>query len=169
MGKGLRRALYACVAALAATGVWYAIPRYADLYFGRDWPALAPPGLLMKLHGAFALASLLVLGGIWQVHVRLRIRRAENRAPGLALLAAVAFLIVSGYLLYYAGSRDLREWSGLAHTAVGVALVAIIVWHVRGAGKVAARRARRIARAAQSAPPARMVAEEGLEPPTQGL
>ena len=170
MSTGLRRSLYACVAALVVTGVWYAIPRYADLYFGRDWPALAPPGLLMKTHGAFAIAFLLALGAIWQVHVRLRIRRADNRVPGLTLLAAVAFLVATGYLLYYAGSRELREWSSLAHTACGVALVGIVVWHARGAGKTAARRARRNARARRpAAVPDRLVAEEGLEPPTQGL
>ena len=140
MSAALRRALYACMAALAATGILYAVPRYADLYFGRDWPSVAAPGLLMKVHGALAVWALLLLGGIWQIHVRARIRRPDNRAAGVVLAAAMAFLAVTGWLLYYAGARGLREVSSLAHTACGVAVLIVILWHVRRGRAILARR-----------------------------
>ena len=143
MSAGLRRALYVCMAALATTGVLYAVPRYADLYFDRDWPWVAGPGLIMKAHGALAIWSLLLLGGIWQVHSRARIRRPDNRAAGLVLAAAMAFLAATGWLLYYAGARDLREASGLAHTACGVAVLAVLFWHVRRGRSIVARRRKR--------------------------
>lgn len=142
MSAGLRRALYVCMAALAATGVLYAVPRYADLYFDRDWPWIAGPGPIMKAHGALAIWSLLLLGGIWQVHVRARIRRPDNRAAGLVLAAAMAFLAATGWLLYYAGARELREVSSLAHTAAGVAVLAVMLWHVRRGRSIVARRRR---------------------------
>ena len=140
MPAGLRRSLYLCTLGLVATGILYAVPRYADLYLERDWPAVAPLGTIMKVHGAFAFWSLLLLGGIWQVHVRARIRRPANRATGLAVLALMAFLVASGFLLYYIGSRDLREWSGLTHTAAGIAVAALVVWHVRRGNRIAASR-----------------------------
>lgn len=130
MAAALRRSLYVCILGLLVSGVLYAVPRYADLYFELDWPALAP-GTLMKIHGAFAFWCLLLLGGIWQVHVRARVRRPTNRGLGLALLGVMAFLVASGFLLYYVGSRELREWSSLSHTAVGLAIVGLIAWHVR--------------------------------------
>ena len=136
----LRRSLYACLFVLAATGVAYAIPRYADLYFGREWPAVASPALMMKLHGAFSFWALLLLGGIWQVHVRVRIRRPANRGAGLVLIGAMTFLTVSGYLLYYLGSREAREFSSVAHTVCGLAVVAILAWHIRYGWRAARRR-----------------------------
>ena len=159
MNAALRRALYACMAALAATGVLYAIPRYGDLYLERDWPTVVSPALLMKVHGALAIWALLLLGGIWRTHVRARVRRPDNRVAGLVLVAAMAFLTASGWLLYYAGSRGLREFSSLAHTACGVAVLAVMLWHVRR-GRAAVRRrsetrARRYVRAtaARDSPP----------------
>lgn len=100
----------------------------------------------MKAHGAFSFWALLLLGVVWRGHVRSRPRRAANRPTGLALCAAMALLVVSGYLLYYVGSLELREASGLVRTARGLGLPAILAWHVRrGAGiRARSRRADRI-------------------------
>ena len=71
--------------------------------------------------------------------MRSRLRRPANRRTGLALCAAMAVLVVSGYLLYYVGSRELREASGLAHTACGLGLLAIMVLHVRRGASIRPR------------------------------
>lgn len=142
MSGTLRWSLYVCVLALTVSGVLYAVPRYADLYLELDWPAAASPALLMKLHGAFSFWSLLLLGVVWRGHVRSRLRRTANRPSGLALCAAMAVLVVSGYLLYYVGSLELREASGLVHTACGLGLLAILAGHVRRGASIRARRRR---------------------------
>lgn len=139
MSETLRWSLYVCVFALTVSGVLYAVPRYADLYLELDWPAVVSPGLLMQAHGAFSFWALLLLGVVWQAHVRSRLRRPANRRTGLALCAAMAVLVVSGYLLYYIGSRELREASGLAHTACGLGLLAIMVLHVRRGASIRPR------------------------------
>lgn len=54
----------------------------------------------------------------------------------------MALLVVSGYLLYYVGSLELREASGLVHTACGLGLLAIMAWHVRRGASIRTRRGR---------------------------
>ncbi len=129
MNQTIRRLLYASVLVLLVTGVLYAVPRYADLYFDQDWSPIVSAGLLMKMHGAFALWITVLLGIIWQAHVRLRMHRPFNRPGGFTLAVILALLIISGYLLYYVGARELREIASLAHTVLGVALLVIMVWH----------------------------------------
>lgn len=133
MNKTIRRLLYVSVLALIVTGVLYAIPRYADLYFDLDLVPVVTPSLLMKVHGAFALWVTVLLGIIWQAHVRLRMRRPLNRRAGFTLVANVVLLTVTGYLLYYVGGREIREMTSVVHTGLGVAVLVIIVWHVKAA------------------------------------
>lgn len=139
MNTTIRRLLYASVFALIVTGVLYAIPRYADLYFDLDLTPMVAPSLLMKVHGAFAMWVTLLLGIIWQAHVRLRMRRPLNRVAGFTLVTILVLLTVSGYLLYYVGGRELREITSLVHTGLGVAVLVIIVWHVKMAKIIQSR------------------------------
>ena len=139
MNATIRRLLYVSVLALIVTGVLYAIPRYADLYGDLDLTPVVAPSLLMKVHGAFALWVTLLLGIIWQAHVRLRMRRPFNRRVGFTLAAILVLLTVSGYLLYYVGDRELREVTSLAHTALGAAVLVVIVWHVKAAKIIQSR------------------------------
>ena len=141
MNTTIRRLLYVGVLALIITGVLYAIPRYADLYFDLDLVPMVAPSLLMKVHGAFALWVTVLLGIIWQAHVRLRMRRPLNRLAGFTLVAILVLLTLTGYLLYYVGSREIREMTSVVHTGLGVAVLVIIVWHVKVA-KIIQRRYR---------------------------
>ena len=139
MNTTIRRLLYVSVLALIVTGVLYAIPRYADLYLELDLTPAVAPSLLMKVHGAFALWVTVLLGIIWQAHVRLRMRRPFNRLAGFTLATVLVLLTVTGYLLYYVGDRDFRELTSLLHTGLGVAVLVIIVWHVKMARIIQSR------------------------------
>lgn len=139
MSDSLRRNLYLCLLGLTVSGVLYAVPRYADLYLELDWPALVSPGLLMRVHGAFSFWSLLLLGIVWHAHVRLRLRRSPNRATGVILCAGMVVLVISGYLLYYVGSVEAREVSGVVHTVCGLAVPAVLAWHVWQGAKLRLR------------------------------
>jgi len=84
----------------------------------------------MKIHGAAAMAVLILVGMLLNEHVRLAWRARRNRANGSIFLSAFAFLTVTGYGLYYAGGERLRAWTGWVHLAIGVALPILLLIHI---------------------------------------
>jgi 4-amino-4-deoxy-L-arabinose transferase-like glycosyltransferase len=86
----------------------------------------------MKLHGGLAMAALVMLGVLLPVHVQPGLRREAHRASGLAMLALVALLALTGYGLYYPGDEVWREGTSVTHLAIGVAAALWLVRHRRG-------------------------------------
>jgi hypothetical protein len=84
----------------------------------------------MKVHGAGAIAILVLIGMLLSSHVRLAWRARRNRANGSIFLSVFAVLIVTGYGLYYAGGERLRMWSSWIHLAVGLALPVFLMIHI---------------------------------------
>jgi hypothetical protein len=97
----------------------------------------------MKIHGAAAMASLVLLGTLLNVHVKFAWRAGRNRINGAILLSVFGVLIVTGYGLYYAGGEKLRAWTSWIHLVIGVAVPIFLVIHIllgRGARAVVQRR-----------------------------
>jgi hypothetical protein len=84
----------------------------------------------MKIHGAAAMAVLVLVGMLLNEHVRLAWRAGRNRANGSVFLSAFAFLTITGYGLYYAGGERLRAWMGWIHLAVGLILPILLLIHI---------------------------------------
>ena len=84
----------------------------------------------MKIHGAAAMAVLILVGMLLNEHVRLAWRARRNRANGSIFLSAFAFLIITGYGLYYAGGERLRAWTSWVHLATGLALPILLLIHI---------------------------------------
>jgi MFS family permease len=84
----------------------------------------------MKIHGAAAMAVLVVVGMLLNEHVRLAWRARRNRANGSIFLSAFAFLTITGYGLYYAGGERLRAWTSWVHLAIGLVLPILLLIHV---------------------------------------
>jgi len=144
----LRAWFYGTVGVLFITGVgwwFFDILGHGDGNFG-EFAAIARVWLL-KLHGAAATLTLIVLGTLIPLHVRRGWRANLNRTSGLAMSALCILLIVTGYALYYAGGENLRTFASGAHIALGLALPVLLVWHI-----VRGRRARRARFKAGSAP-----------------
>jgi hypothetical protein len=59
-------------------------------------------------------------------------RDKRQRNIGILLTALVAVLILTGYLLYYAGGDVLRSWSSILHWGLGLATPLIFIWHYLG-------------------------------------
>ena len=122
--------LYATTALLYLTGAAWGWLHYlqagADEFGG--YSAAEP--WLMKLHGAAAMAVLVVLGTLLPNHVRFAWHARRNRPNGIGLIGILAFLIASGYGLYYFGDEQLRRWTSWSHLAIGLALPAVIVLHI---------------------------------------
>ena len=85
---------------------------------------------VMKIHGAAAMAVLVLIGMLLSGHVRSAWRARRNRANGSVFLSVFAVLTVTGYGLYYAGGEMLREWTSWIHLVVGLALPILVLIHI---------------------------------------
>jgi len=96
---------------------------------GALWEAGIARAMLMKLHGAAAMASLVAFGALLARHVSCGWATKANRTTGVVMLAALLWLVVSGYLLYYAGDEGLRGYASQTHFWVGLALAGMFALH----------------------------------------
>jgi cation transport ATPase len=122
-------ALYSALAATFATGaVWtwlhYITARSDDLISSPSqfW--------MLKLHGGFAMAVLVLLGTLLPMHVKFAWNAHRNRPNGITLLTVFGILIATGYGLYYLGNERLRSWTSIIHIVIGLALPIFIVVHI---------------------------------------
>ena len=114
-----RYLLYAALLILLATGVaWEGVSA---------GPAAA---LLMKVHGGAAMLALILLGTLIAHHIPAGWGSFKNRWSGVLLLAALGWLVASGYLLYYSGSESLRNFASQSHLWVGVAGCVVVALHL---------------------------------------
>jgi cation transport ATPase len=120
--------LYAVLALLFLSGVGWAYWNYLAASAG-DFGTSAKTWA-MKIHGAAAMAILVLIGMLLSAHVRFAWRARRNRANGSIFLSAFAVLIITGYGLYYAGGERLRAWTSWIHLAVGLALPILLLMHI---------------------------------------
>jgi hypothetical protein len=85
--------------------------------------------LMLKLHGAAAMVSLILLGALIN-HMRKGWKSRKNRTSGLTLVLVILFLVVTGYGLYYAGDEQLRSLISQWHTWIGLGIVLLLPVHV---------------------------------------
>ena len=124
-------ALHAATGAVFASGAaWAGLHWFARVEgeFGPQFHPAEP--WLLKAHGAAAMAVLIVLGTLLPIHVQRGWQAGHNRFSGAGLLAVFGVLILSGYGLYYIGEENVRACASLAHTWIGLALPAILAWHI---------------------------------------
>ena len=119
-----RRLLHTALAVLLASGVYWALIHYLG---ARAW--LSEP-LLMRIHGAAAMAALVLVGGLVPAHVTIGWALRRNQSSGIALLIACGLLTVTGYLLYYIGNEAARDLSSYAHLALGIVLPVALGAHL---------------------------------------
>jgi cytochrome b561 len=122
-----RNFLYTVLALLFFSGAAWAYWNY--LRASGDFEVSAK-AWAMKIHGAAAMAVLVLIGMLLSVHVRFAWRARRNRTNGSIFLGVFAVLIITGYGLYYAGGERLRAWTSWIHLAVGLALPILLVIHI---------------------------------------
>jgi hypothetical protein len=76
------------------------------------------------------MVFVLLLGVLLVSHVRRAWHAHKNRKNGGFFLTSVGLLVVSGYMLYYAGSEGFRAALSGFHLWLGVAAPALLFWHV---------------------------------------
>jgi hypothetical protein len=119
--RARRLAVYAVALGVWASGVGWLVLRYAlrrEGPFGPETHPLAPWAL--KAHGALAFAALWLMGVLWAAHLVNGWTAGRRRWSGGVLFGLALFLILTGYLLYYAGDEQLRDVVSKLHWAAGL-------------------------------------------------
>jgi hypothetical protein len=126
LAASLRYSLYGLIAVLLGSGVVWLGAHYLDLRRGdpAGWRAVS-----MRIHGAAAMALMVIAGSAVSLHATSAWRERKNRASGLALGAVLTILAITGYLLYYAGGESARSLASIGHWVLGLALPAAFASH----------------------------------------
>ena len=137
LGHWHERSVYLSFGLLVATGVLWLVFHYflriSDEYGTRPH---ALEYWWLRLHGAAAMLSLIVLGSMLPIHIRRAWELGKNLRTGLVLSAALFVLIATGYALYYFAGGSSRFWISLLHWALGLCLPMMLGWHVwQGQGR----------------------------------
>ena len=85
----------------------------------------------LRLHGAAAMAGLVVFGSLLPGHVARAWRSRTNYRSGLVMLSFVLLMVVTGYGLYYVGDEETRPWISMVHWLTGIVAGTGLVLHVR--------------------------------------
>jgi hypothetical protein len=129
LDPAFRYGIYTAFAVLLLTGAgWLVADRMKETASGEGWQAAAAN--LLMLHGGAAMATLLLLGALYPLHVRRGWRARRNRITGATMVTFNAALILTAFGLYYLGSEVLRPWASWLHIGVGLALPVLFIVHV---------------------------------------
>jgi hypothetical protein len=127
-----KRLLIVSGAALWASGIAWLVLHHFGQVNGPFGPERNPlEAWMLRLHGLFLIPFLLGIGGLFVAHIPRGWSRKPNRLAGIALTAFLGLLVLSGYMLYYVGTDEIRAWTGTAHWALGLTLPALFLWHYR--------------------------------------
>lgn len=123
--------LFGVFAAAFLTGVaWWVLHRWFQVA-GEFGPSPHPAEhWLIRLHGAAAFATLVLLGSVLPLHVKRAWLAGRNRRSGGLMLLLNALLALTGYALYYAGDESFRAAASSAHLFLGLALPLLLVAHI---------------------------------------
>lgn len=139
-----RRWLYAAFALAFLSGVLWLVFHYFLQQPGEFGPQ--PHALeiwWLRLHGGAAFVMLWYAGIVWGTHARPALKHgAERKRSGLGVVALLALLGISGYLLYYLVDDDWRDVARVVHWSLGLALALALGVHLIGVRRARRRQAR---------------------------
>jgi MFS family permease len=95
--------------------------------------------MLLAIHGAAAMAFLVVFGALLSDHLPRGWRQRRERVSGLSLVTLCGILILSGWGLYYFGAEELRAATSTVHSVLGILLPCAMGAHVWRARRHRAR------------------------------
>ncbi len=132
-----RRFVYLSLGLLCASGlVWLGVHAWAlglsDAPASPEMQELPSPAKLwaIRVHAASAIASLLAIGSMLPLHVRLGWLQERNRGSGALQLLVLTLLTLTGYALGYASEGLWRQGSAWLHWALGAGMPVLLVAHI---------------------------------------
>jgi hypothetical protein len=131
LGPWHQGAVYGATALLVLSGIVWLVLHYFMAQPGDYGPQIHPlEPWMLRLHGAAAMAGLIVYGSLLPVHIRRAWAIRRNIALGIGVAAVMLLLTITGYLLYYAGSEETRPVISAAHWVIGLAAPLLLAWHI---------------------------------------
>ena len=128
--------LYAIGIGLWLSGALWLTFHYLFMRTGEFGPTPHPSEIWwLKIHGAFAFASIWMFGLLWGIHVSKALPFPRRKGSGISLVAGFGLLIVTGYLLYYVGNDSARSVVSVVHWAIGLASPSLFFLHRARPGK----------------------------------
>jgi cation transport ATPase len=123
--------LYGSFGLLLLTGIVWLIFHYFVHTVGEFGPVTHPlEPWSLKIHGAAAMITLVILGTLIPGHIRRAWHARKNRTTGVVLIALIVVLIASGYALYYFGGEQTRPIISALHWILGLTFPATLIWHI---------------------------------------
>ncbi|HEU5047701.1 MAG TPA: hypothetical protein VFT64_07650 [Rickettsiales bacterium] len=127
----LRWSIYGVTLLLTLTGILWLTVHYWPHRTTQEFDAPNPlEPWLMRLHGFAVMPALFLYGSLLRSHMLKAWHARMNRNSGLWTVIILAWLIITGYLLYYAGSERIRFMISCAHWSIGIFLAAILPLHI---------------------------------------
>ncbi len=124
------RIVYTISLGLWLTGAVWLLAHYFLVQEGEFGPLPHPLEFWsIAAHGGFGFASLWLFGLLWSVHIPAGWRSFRRRWTGGVMFGVTAFLVVSGYLLYYLGMAEVISVVATLHWMVGIACPALFLLH----------------------------------------
>lgn len=131
LGPWHQGTVYGATALLILTGAVWLVLHYFMVTPGEFGPTLHPlENWMLKIHGAAAMAGLIIYGSLLPIHIRRAWAIRRNIYLGIGLVVFMLLLTISGYLLYYAGGEDTRPVISIVHWILGVVIPVLLTWHV---------------------------------------
>jgi hypothetical protein len=133
-----RRTIYTLTVVLVVSGVAWIVACYALALPGDPTPAphrLAGP--LLAVHGIAAYAALFAYALVGHAHLRTGWRVPVLRSVGIALLATIAALALTGIGFYYIASEDAAPFIRWTHVAGGALFPCWLALHIARGRRVA--------------------------------
>ena len=131
ISEGHRRWVYWSGAALFASGALWLLFHYFLRLHGQFGDTPHPlETWWLRLHGACAMLTLLVVGSLLPIHVRRGWHQRKNLLAGSVVAGVLLVLTASGYALYYYGGEAARPAISALHWIVGLAAPLLLIWHV---------------------------------------
>ena len=131
LGAIHRWLIHATSVLLLLSGMLWAVVHYFPgvVGYASDAAALGTASLLMKVHGAVAMGALVLLGTMLTKHVPGGWSVSRNKPSGIATLVVSCVLVLTGYLLYYAGDETRRVVFSDIHLGAGIGFFALLAAH----------------------------------------
>lgn len=130
LGAHHERWIHMVLAAVYFTGVAWLVLRYGLRDDGLESGWSVARAWLLRAHGAAAMLTLVTIGSLLAIHVPSGWRVGSNLRSGIGMLATMAALALTGWLLYYASGESLRAWSSWVHIVIGAAAPLFLLWHL---------------------------------------
>jgi len=131
LGPWHQGAVYGATAALVVSGIIWLVLHYFLTVPGEYGPQSHPlESWMLRLHGAAAMAGLIIYGSLLPVHIRRAWSIRRNIVLGIGLVAIMLLLTITGYLLYYSGDENTRPVISAVHWILGLAVPALLAWHI---------------------------------------